>query len=127
MGLKAQAKVQKMDGVEDCLEEGAAGGVPRILKPQEEPLHPVTADLDSVTDLLQQFLHVQRDLNERWEKETLRQDQRWCQMQIQINNIRDDLEQQHRIEGQPQQIPPPLEQSEGVIEEHSVFSELPFF
>ncbi|MEQ2250085.1 hypothetical protein ILYODFUR_036241 [Ilyodon furcidens] len=114
-----------MDGVEDCLEEFAARGVPQILKPQEEPLHPVTADLDSVTGLLQQFLHGQHDLNERWEKETLRQDQRWRQMQIQINNIRDDLEQQHRIEGQ--QIPQPLEQLEGVIEEHSVFSELPFF
>ncbi|KAK5612503.1 hypothetical protein CRENBAI_012845 [Crenichthys baileyi] len=74
-----------MAGVEDCLKEGAVGGVPRILKPQEEPLHPVIADLDSVTGLLQQFLHVQRDLNERWEKDTLRQDQRWHQLQIQIN------------------------------------------
>lgn len=54
MGPTSQAKVQKMEVAEDCLEEGAIGGLPLILNPRQEQLHPDTTDLDSIAGLLQQ-------------------------------------------------------------------------
>uniref|UniRef100_A0A3Q2VND5 SCAN box domain-containing protein n=1 Tax=Haplochromis burtoni TaxID=8153 RepID=A0A3Q2VND5_HAPBU len=83
-----------MEVAEECLEEGAVGRVPLILKPWEEQLHPETTDLDSIADLLQQCVRFQRDMSDRWEKESIKQDQKWRQMQIQMNNLQDELEQQ---------------------------------
>lgn len=99
MGPKAQARAQKMEVAEECLEEGAVGGVPLILKPREEQLHPETTDMNSIAGLLQQCVRFQRDMSDRWEKESIEQDRRWRQMQIQINNLRDDLEQQQSAAG----------------------------
>lgn len=99
-----------MEVAEDCLEEGAVGGVPRILKPQEEQLHPETTDLDSISGLLQQCVRFQWDMSDRWERESIKQDQRWCQMQIQMNNLRDEMEQQQSAVGRPQEPSPPQQQ-----------------
>lgn len=72
MGPKAQARAQKMEVAEDSLEEGAVGGVPLISKPQEEQLHPETTDLVSIAGLLQECVRFQRDMGDRWEKESIK-------------------------------------------------------
>lgn len=82
MGPKAKAKAPRMDVAEDGLEEGAAGGVPVIIHPRKGHLRP--ADMDSITGMLQQCLHFQHNLSERWEKETVKQEKRRCHMQIQV-------------------------------------------
>ncbi|CAJ1078491.1 uncharacterized protein LOC126384335, partial [Xyrichtys novacula] len=103
MGPKAQAKTPRGEAVEDCPDEGAAGES-RILRPREA--HQGPPEMDSINSMLQQCLHFQHDLSERWEKETIKQDMRWRQMQIQVNSIRDELEQQQRGESYPQQSMP---------------------
>ena len=52
------------------------------IHPREGHLGP--ADMDSITGMLQQCLHFQRDLSERWEKETVKHDKRWSQMLIDL-------------------------------------------
>lgn len=104
MGPKAHSKGQKTD-VADDQEEGAVGGMALTTHEREE--NPVPTDISSIVGLLQQCLQSQRDLNERWDKEAVKQEKRWRQMQIQMNNLRDDLEEQQQRESPPQQKPPP--------------------
>ncbi|KAI3377106.1 hypothetical protein L3Q82_000303 [Scortum barcoo] len=113
MGPKAQTKVTRTEVVEDSPEEGAVGGVPVSIHHGEDPLGP--AERDSITGMLQQCLHFQRDLSERWERETVKQDKRWRLVQIQVNNLRDELEEQQRAENQTPggTPPPPPPQQEG--------------
>lgn len=78
MGPKAQNRARKTEVVEDDPEEGAAGG-------QSVTILPLPVEMDTITSMLQRCLEVQRDLSERWDKESGKQDMRWCQMQFRVN------------------------------------------
>lgn len=62
--------------------------------------------MDSIAGLRQQCVRFQRDMSDKWEKESIKQDQKWWQMQIQMNNLRDELEQQQSAAIQPQEESP---------------------
>ncbi|XP_078020631.1 uncharacterized protein LOC144459818 [Epinephelus lanceolatus] len=116
MGPKAQNRAQKTDVVEDDPEEGAAGGQPVTIPP-------LPVEMDSITSMLQRCLEFQCDLSERWDKEPGKQDMRWRQMQVQMNNLRDDLEQQQRGSGSQPQRNSSLQQEEGHASQRSARTE----
>ncbi|XP_029919926.1 uncharacterized protein LOC115368085 [Myripristis murdjan] len=105
MGPKHHHKVVKMGEAApvESREEGATGGPPVGLQSGEEP--PVSADMNSIFSMVQRCLQFQSDLRERWDRETVKQEQRWRQMQVQVNNLRDEVETQQRVEPQPQPGP----------------------
>lgn len=65
MGPKAQSRAPRTEVPENSLEEGAEGGVPRIIHPKEGDQG--LADLDSITGMLHYWylFHFQCDLSER--------------------------------------------------------------
>ncbi|XP_036066885.1 uncharacterized protein LOC112138883 isoform X2 [Oryzias melastigma] len=101
---KAQSKSSRGEPAEESLEVGAVDDGSVGAAPSGESKDPV--NMNDIASMMQICLQFQRDLGEKLEKETIKQDKRWRQLQIQVNNIRDDMKQQ-RDEGVPSQSATP--------------------
>lgn len=95
---------------EELVDEGAAGGEPVADQSKEEP--PSSIDLASIVCMLQKCLQSQTDLSNRWNRETQRQDERWRQMQLQVNQLSEALSSRDGF--QPPTNPPPQQQAKQV-------------
>nr|XP_054594838.1 uncharacterized protein LOC129162695 [Nothobranchius furzeri] len=112
MGPKQQSKSSKAveaEAVEE-MEQEMATGRPAVATFTGE-VSPLSADMSSIVAMLQKCLQSQSEFADRWEKEAIKQERRWSQVQVQVNNLRDDLDGQRGSEHDPQ--PGPSSRSEG--------------
>ncbi|XP_043990563.1 neurotrophin receptor-interacting factor homolog [Gambusia affinis] len=94
MGPKQQAKglkVAEAAPVEGTEQEGTTGQ-PTLQSSDET----ASVDMNSIAAMLERCLQFQSDFVDRWDKEECKQERRWHQMQVEINNLRDDLEKQQK-------------------------------
>ncbi|XP_054650782.1 uncharacterized protein LOC129191438 [Dunckerocampus dactyliophorus] len=100
-------KLVEVELEEEPQKEGATAGEAMADLPEAVP--PGSIDLTSIVCMIQKCLQSQTDLSNRWHSETQRQDERWRQMQEQVNRLSDSTSP--RGEPQPPTNPPPHQQA----------------
>ncbi|KAM4585655.1 uncharacterized protein V3H82_004627 [Fundulus diaphanus] len=119
MGPKQQTKTLKVADSKSAeeMEQDGATGQPTVVRQSREET--TSLDMNAIAAMLEKCLQCQKDFADRWDKEECKQERRWRQLQVQVGNLRDEVEMRQKSESPPQPGPSSGADEEPVFQRRS--------